>query len=170
MIRLISSYSLTFILLVLLQVLVLNNMHLSFLLNPYVYILFILLLPFETPGWAVLSLAFFLGLIMDAFSNTPGLHSMAIVLMAFSRKYLLQVMAPRDGYDQGQYPHYSNMGLVWFIIYAGILILIHHLCLFTLEDFRLSYFPTALGKSILSGIFSLVVMLVLMLFSYKPRT
>ena len=170
MINLIWRYTLTFILLILLQVLVLNNMHLSFLLNPYVYVLFILLLPFESPGWLVLSLAFFTGLIMDAFCNTLGLHSMALVLMAFSRKYLLELMAPRDGYDQGEYPHYNNMGLIWFIIYAGILVLIHHITLFMLEDFKWSAFPTALGKSILSGIFSLVVMLVLMLFSYRPRT
>ncbi|MEQ8324846.1 MAG: rod shape-determining protein MreD [Vicingaceae bacterium] len=170
MINIIGRYALTFVLLVLLQVLVFNNLHLSFLLNPYVYVLFILLLPFETPGWLTLSLAFFTGLVMDAFCNTMGLHTMSIVLLAFGRKYLLELMAPRDGYDQGKYPHYSNMGLFWFIIYGGILTLIHHLCLFILEDFRLAYFLLALAKSFLSTLFSMAIMLILMLFSYKPSS
>ena len=85
MIRLSIQYFLAFVFLILFQVLVLNNLHLSIYLNPYAYILFILILPFETPGWLVLSLGFVLGLIMDAFCNTLGMHSVATVLLAFLR-------------------------------------------------------------------------------------
>ena len=168
MINTVFKYSLLFVFLVLLQVLILNNLHMSVLLNPYVYILFILVLPFETPGWLVLSLAFAVGIILDTFSNTLGMHTAAIVFMAFVRKYLMIIMSPRDGYEQDKTPHYGEMGLIWFIIYAGILIFIHHLTLFVLEDFRATYFSTALFKTILSGILSLLIILVLMLFSYRP--
>ena len=169
MINLVVKYSLLFVFLILLQVLILNNLHMSVLLNPYVYVLFILILPFDTPGWLVLSLAFVTGIVLDAFANTIGMHTAALVFMAFVRKYLMRIMAPRDGYEQNKTPHYGEMGLVWFIIYAGILIFVHHLSLFVLEDFRAAHFFTALFKSLLSGILSLFIILILLLFSYRPR-
>ena len=135
MISYLFKYSWAFVLLILLQVLILNNMHLSVYINPYVYILFILVLPFETRGWLILSLAFFMGIIMDSFCNTPGMHSAATVLIAFLRRYLLDVFAPREGYESGMSPHYRDMGIIWFLIYGGILTLIHHFFLFMLEDF-----------------------------------
>ena len=155
MIRLAFRYGWAFILLILLQVLILNNMHLSIYVNSYVYILFILILPFDTPGWMTLTLAFFLGLSIDAFSNTPGIHSAATVLLAFLRQYMLNIFAPRDGYERGQNPHYQYMGLPWFLVYAGVLTLIHHLALFFLEDFRMDHFFSNLFKAILSTIISI---------------
>ncbi|MFZ4059415.1 MAG: rod shape-determining protein MreD, partial [Ferruginibacter sp.] len=66
-----------FFLLILLQVLVFNNMHLNGYINPYVYVLFILLLPFETPQWLLLISAFLLGFGVDLFSDTMGMHTAA---------------------------------------------------------------------------------------------
>jgi hypothetical protein len=78
-------------------------------------------------------------------------------------------MAPRDGYEQEKTAHYNEMGLIWFIMYAAILIFIHHLTLFVLEDFRAAYFFTAFFKALVSGVLSLSIILILLLFSYKPR-
>ena len=168
MISLTIRYGFAFAFLILFQVLILNNLHLSIFLNPYAYILFILILPFETPGWLSLSLAFLTGLTMDAFCNTLGIHSASIVLVAFIRHYLLLLMAPRDGYESGQSPHYGYMGITWFLIYTGILTSIHHLFLFLLEDFRLDHIFSLLFKSLLSSILSLALMTILLLVSYKP--
>lgn len=169
MLRLLIKYSGVFILITLLQVLVLNNMHLSIFINPYCYILIILILPFDSPGWLVLTLSFFTGLTMDAFSNSLGMHSAATVAMGFARQYLLQLIAPRDGYESGHAPDLNEMGVAWFMIYAGILTLIHHLILFMIEDFGYSVFFSVLFKAILSSVFTLVLLLFLMLFSYKPK-
>ena len=169
MISLIPRYTASFILLILMQVLILNNLHLSIFVNPYIYILFILILPFETPGWLVLSLAMITGLTMDAFSNTPGMHSASLVFMGFLRQYLLRIFAPRDGYESGQSPHYQYMGLTWFLIYAGILTFIHHFLLFYMEDFSTSQIFRNLLKVFLSSMLSMVIMIVLLLFSYKER-
>jgi rod shape-determining protein MreD len=169
MIRLAVRYGLAYAFLILFQVLILNNLHLSIYINLYAYILFILILPFETPGWLVLSLAFMTGLTMDAFTNTMGMHSASIVLLAFVRQYLLKVIAPRDGYEAGFTPHYGQMGLTWFLLYAGILTLIHHLTLFIVEDFSLDNFFRLLLKSTLSALLSLTLMTILLLVSYKPR-
>lgn len=169
MISLIFRYIFAFILLILFQVLILNNLHLSIYINPYAYILFILILPFDTSGWLLLSLAFLTGLTMDAFSNSMGMHSAAIVLVAFLRPYLLSVLSPRDGYGEGQTPHYSQMGMTWFLMFAGILTLVHHFTLFLAEDFSLDSIFTLILRVILSSIFSMIIMIVLLLVSYKAR-
>lgn len=169
MIRLALKYGWAFVLLILFQVLILNNLHLSIYINPYVYILLILILPFETPGWISMTLAFVLGLTIDAFSNTPGLHSAAAVFLAFTRHYILQFFAPREGYEGKKTPHYGVMGIRWFIIYAGITTLLHHTFLFFLEDFRIDHFFTILLKAVASSMLTLIIMIVVLLVSYKPR-
>ena len=169
MISQVIRYSAAFIFLIFFQVLILNNLHLSIYVNPYAYLLFILILPFEVPGWLVLSLAFFTGLIMDGYMNTMGMHSASTVFVAFVRQYLLQLIAPRDGYESGQSPHFGHMGISWFVIYAGILTFLHHLCLFLIEDFSIVNFFPLIFKSILSSLLSLVIMTILLLVSYKPK-
>ena len=82
---------LRFVLLVLVQVLVLNNIQFLGYLNPYLYILFILALPVRLRQWIVLLLAFVLGLTIDAFSNTMGLHAFATVFMAFFRLPIIKM-------------------------------------------------------------------------------
>ena len=76
-------YILIFILLLLIQLLVLNNINLGGYINPYVYLLFILLLPYGTPRWVLLLVGFFTGLVVDYFSNTLGLHASATLILAF---------------------------------------------------------------------------------------
>lgn len=143
-----------FFLLVLLQVLVFDNIELNGYLNPYIYILFIVLLPFETPRWLLLLLGFILGLSVDLFSMTPGLHAAASVLIAFIRPFVLQTFSPRDGYEPGTFPRVSYYGLVWFAKYTLIMVFVHHFLLFSLEVFRLSDIILILSKTILSAIIS----------------
>jgi len=160
MIKVLPRNILRFVFLVLLQVLILNNIQLSGFINPYLYVLFILLLPFETPKWALLVIAFLLGLSIDAFTDTLGMHASATVLMAFFRPYVLNIISPRDGYDAGTFPRLYYFGFTWFLKYSVILILIHHFCLFYLEVFRLSDFFFTLWKIILSSFFSLILIII----------
>jgi rod shape-determining protein MreD len=101
MINSILRFGLIFILLILFQVLLFNNIQFSGYVNPYVYIMFILLLPVEIPGWLLLLLSFFTGMIIDFFSGSPGMHSFASVLAGFVRPYVLRIISPRDGYEPG---------------------------------------------------------------------
>ena len=73
----------SFILLVLVQVLVLNNIQFLGYIDPYLYILFILVLPVQMPRWFLLILAFALGITIDIFSNTLGMQAFATVFIAF---------------------------------------------------------------------------------------
>ena len=156
MIKVLPRNIIRFIILVLLQVFILNNIQINGFINPYIYILFILLLPFETPEWMVLMLSFFLGFSIDIFTKTPGMHTSATVFMGFLRPLILKAISPRDGYDSGSYPRIYYYGSVWFLKYIGLLILSHHLFLFYVEVFRFEDFMHTFFRVILSSVFSLV--------------
>ncbi|MGE0087930.1 MAG: rod shape-determining protein MreD [Bacteroidales bacterium] len=160
MIKQIPRLIINFIILVFLQVLILNNIQLGGYVNPYVYILFILILPFETPKWLLLVLGFLLGLSIDLFSNTIGMHSSATVFIAFLRPIVLKIISPRDGYDTETYPTVSFYGVNWFIKYSAILVFAHHLFLFYIEVFRFSGFFSTLLRVILSSLISLLIIFI----------
>ncbi|NOZ45644.1 MAG: rod shape-determining protein MreD [Chlorobi bacterium] len=152
MIKVILRNIICFVLIVLFQVLVLNNVQFSSLLNPFVYTLFILLLPFEISGWFLLILAFILGFSIDAFTNTPGLHASATVFMASFRPMVLRGIAPRDDYEIGTFPRLSQYGFAWFVKYTVILVFIHHLFYFVIEAFSSFNLLTVLARTFISSI------------------
>jgi rod shape-determining protein MreD len=146
----ISRNIVRFAVLVIFQVLVMDNVMISGYMVPYVYLLFILLMPFETPRWIVLLSGFFLGLGIDLFEHTPGIHTAATVLIAFVRPYVLNLLSPRDGYEPETFPRIHYYGFSWFLKYTLIVVLVHHLALFYLEVFQLQNFLSTLLRVILS--------------------
>ena len=159
-----------FFFLVFFQVLILNNIQLSGYLNPFLYVLFILMLPFETPKWLVLVLAFIIGISVDMFSDTGGLHAAASVFMAFLRDPILKLIAPRDGYDVVQKPTIQQFGFGWFFSYAGILVFIHHFFLFYLEVFHFTDFFSTFFRVILSSLFTLSLVFISQFFFSNPKS
>jgi rod shape-determining protein MreD len=164
MIKLLLRHIIRFIFLVIFQVLILNNIQYTGFLNPYLYILFILMLPFETPNWFLMILAFFLGLIIDLFSNTIGIHASATVFLAFLRPILLQIISPRDGYEPGTRPIIAHYGLGWYLKYTVILVLAHHFFLFFVEVFSFSDVHRTLIRILFSSSFTIVLIMISQLF------
>ena len=146
-----------FFFLVFFQVLILNNIQLGGYINPYFYIYFILLLPFETPRWLLLSGAFLLGITIDIFSNTPGLNAAACVMMAFIRPFIISSISSGTEFMMGTHPSLKNQGIKWFAYYSVILILSHHFVLFYLEIFRFTEFFQTLLRVLLSTAFTLLL-------------
>ncbi len=167
MIKLFTRNIIRFAVLVLLQILVLNNIQISGHIVPYVYILFILLMPFETPNWLLLVTAFALGLSVDLFTQTPGMHAAATVFMAFVRPYVLGLSAPRDGYEPGSFPRLYYYGFKWFLRYTVILVLVHHFVLFYIEVFRFSDFFSTLLRVLISSLFSVILIMLSQYFIYR---
>lgn len=161
MINRILRLGLLFILLLLLQVLLFNNIQFSGFINPYVYVMFILLLPVEMPSWLLLIISFFTGLIVDMFMGTPGMHASATVVAGFSRPYVLRFLSPRDGYEAGSRPSLYIYGFKWFLIYTSVIVVLHHLTLFYLEVFRFTDFFRTLLRVILSSVFTITFILLL---------
>lgn len=158
-----------FIVLLLAQGLVINNINLGAYFNPYIYILFILALPFETPKWSLIPIAFGYGLLMDSFTNTLGLHAASCVLLAYVRPRILRLISPRDGYEFGLTPSVQAMGLNWFLYYAGLLILVHHTFFFSLEAFRFDEFFFTIIRIIASSILTLTLLILIQYLNYRPN-
>jgi len=160
-----------FVVLVLVQVFLLKNITLYDLSIPYLYILFILLLPFEIPNFLLFALAFLTGLVIDAFYDTPGLHASACVLLAFVRILFISITVQKEGFDNDPEPTLSVMGFRWFFTYASILTLFHHFFLFNLEVFSLSEIQYTFTRFVLSSIFTVFLMVVtgLLFFRRKER-
>jgi len=161
MINRILRYALIFVLLILLQLFLFNNIQFSGYVNPYVYVMFILLLPTEIPSWFLLVISFFTGLTIDFFTGTPGMHAGATVLAGFSRPYVLRVISPREGYETSSDPSMFVYGFKWFLIYTLVIVLIHHTLLFYLEVFRLTDFLNTFLRVLMSSLFSVTFILLL---------
>ncbi len=159
MINILFSNIFRFIVLILFQVLILNNIQFAGYLNPFLYVLFILMFPFDIPKPILLIASFITGLFIDMFSNTMGMHASACVFLAFVRPYVLRYIEPRGGYEHDSTPSIKDMGLNWYFSYAGVLVFLHHLVLFYLEMFRLSEFFTTFYRVVLSSCFTLLLIL-----------
>jgi rod shape-determining protein MreD len=160
---------LRFISLVFIQVFLLKNITLYNLSTPYLYILFILLLPFETSNLLLFTLAFILGLTIDAFYDTPGLHTTACVLLALVRILFISITVQKEGFDNEPEPTLSIMGFRWFFTYTLILTLFHHFFLFNLEVFRFSEIQYTITRVVLSSLFTVFLIMVSGLLFYKSK-
>ena len=147
-----------FVLLVLFQVLVLNNIQFLGYINPYLYILFILALPVQLPRWFLLILAFVLGLTIDAFSNTIGMHAFATVFVAFFREGIIKLFTNIEE-GNNPTPSFHTFGVSAYIKYVVLMVIIHHTTLFILEAFSFSYFWIMLAKIILSSFVTILLIL-----------
>lgn len=125
------------IVLLFLQVLVFNHMHLFGYATPLVYICFLLHFPINCSRSGILCWGFALGLLVDMFSNTPGVAAASTTLAAMLQPILLRAMAPKDCIED-MVPSFHTMGYGNYIRFFIILIAVHHICFFLLESF--SYF------------------------------
>lgn len=139
-----------FLLLLLAQVLVFNNIRFGGYANPYVYLLFVLLLPIDVSGWTLLFSAFFVGLTIDVFQDSLGMHTAATVFMAFCRPTVIRLISVKSDFEPGTMPGIATQGLTWVATYTLLLVLLHHVPLFFLEIFRFTEFWKTLSRILLS--------------------
>lgn len=149
------------LLLVAVQVYLLNKVpHLHRLVVPSMYFVFVLWLPFSLGRPALLLIAFLLGITVDYFTLSPGLHAAACVLIAYVRPYLISLLMPRDT-QEFQYPEPSVRAMQWapYLVYLLVLTFLHHFYLTFLQWLSVGSFWTFLGKTILGTLISLLLIL-----------
>ncbi|MFQ5446434.1 MAG: hypothetical protein ACE5FF_05825 [Saprospiraceae bacterium] len=131
---------------------------------PYLHIivfpLFIFLLPLRTPRALVILLGFILGLLIDTFYNSMGVHASAAVFTAFIRPYVLRRIEPRGGYNVNYSPTAARWGIGWFLKYSAILLFLHLFFYFSVEAFTFVYIVDIMLKTIVSFIFSMICVIV----------
>jgi rod shape-determining protein MreD len=157
---------LRFTILILVQVLILNNINFLGYINPYVYVLFILLYPIKNNRLVFIFLSFLLGLFVDFFLDSGGVNAAACVTVAYMRPLILKFSFGMT-YEH-QTVKFNNTEFVQRLTYFTILIFIHHVILFSLEIFNISYFLLILKKSIFSTVFTAILCLLMtVIFSHK---
>lgn len=125
-----------FVVLVLIQVLILNNIHFLRIATPFLYLYFIIKMPVGSSSDLVVLFSFLIGLVIDMFSNTPGMHAAACTLTGFIREPLIRLYMGKDLPD-GIYPSYKTFGYSGLFRYVLSLVLIHHVTLFLIESLTL---------------------------------
>jgi rod shape-determining protein MreD len=168
-INLVTRNIIRLIFLVIFQVAILNNIALGGYINPYLYVMFILMLPFETPKWLLLISAFVLGISVDLFSDTAGIHAAACVFMAFARPGVLSIVSSRQDYELGIQPIIRDLGFKWFLSYSLILVVMHHIILFYLEVFSFHEFFQTFFRAFLSILFTMLLLILSQYVIYRPK-
>ena len=135
----------------------------------FLYLGFLLFLPLRTPIVVQLLLSFGIGLTMDIFYDTGGLHAAAAVLLGFLRPWVLRILTPRDGYDSADTVNVHQMGWQWFGVYLLLLVVLHHTAFFVLELGSFQHFGTTLGKILVSALFTSLALLIIQLLFYPVR-
>ena len=162
----IISNSIRFIVLILLQVLLLNNINFLGYINPYLYVIFLILYPFNTPQSLFLLISFLLGLTLDTFEDSGGINAAACVIIAYIRPVILR-FSFGVSYDY-QTIKLANTPFGTRLGYIMVVVFIHHLVLFTLEMFDFSHIFLILKKTLFSGIFTILLILISMTL-FKPK-
>lgn len=156
----ITGNVLRFLGLVMIQGLVFKNIGTDWENFPYLHIIvfpvFILLLPLRTPGALIILLGFAIGITVDIFYNSLGLHASAAVFTAFIRPFVLRILEPRGGYNVNYSPTAARMGWGWFLRYSSILIFLHLFFYFSAEAFTFVYIVDILLKTVVSFVVSMI--------------
>ena len=154
----------------LIQVFVLNQIELGWGILPMIYPLMIFLLPSETETSLLMFIAFLLGISVDVLSNTFGLHTSALVLMAYVKPWFFKKFAPREDYELNKETNVFTMGQKWFVTTFGALILLHHFWFFLFEIADLGKIGYLIQKLILSSVLSFLLCVGLqIIFVKKPK-
>ncbi len=154
------KYIIQFIILVLIQVLVLDHVLLLGYINPYIYILFILMLPFDINRIYILFIGFLLGISIDFFNDTGGVHAASTLLIAYLRPFILRLSFGLS-YDYKS----INLKKADFkkqFLYVVIMVFIHHLLMFSLEYFSVNYVLDILKNTVYSSIFSSILIIIIL--------
>ena len=146
---------------VLVQVMLLKNLVLFDSAFCFLYVAFILLLPFELSVTLTILVGFIVGFTVDIFYSSMGIHAFATVLMSYLRNYWLSVITPQGGYDVGNSPTIATNGVQWFLVYAIPLVFIHHFVLFFLEASGFDMFWFTMLKVMGSLLFTMTVIIFL---------
>lgn len=159
-----------FVIIMLVQVLVLNNMNLGGYLNPYIYVLFLLLLPANINRSLLLIVAFVTGLTVDFFANTLGLHAAACVFLAYLRPGTIRLFFRNYEFAEEEEPWPASIGVRVFFKYTIVLVFMHQLLLFYLEVLSFNHFFHTLYRILLStALTTFIILVAVLLFSRRKN-
>lgn len=144
---------------VLLQVLVFNQIHLFGVAVPLVFIYVIFRMPLSLSTAWLLTASFLLGLVIDIFSNTPGMNALACTIFAFLRRPVLSLYLPHGSDYVAEVPSIRGFGMWLYVRYSLTLSLLYCVLLFSIESLSLFDFPYLLMRIVSSTLLTFVLIL-----------
>ncbi len=154
-----------FVLLLAAQVLLFNNINFLGYINPFPYVLFIILYPVNGNRYGLLVASFFLGLLMDMFLNSGGVHATSCLVLAYFRPAIFK-------FSFGLSYEYQTVRLNDVLTperfsFLFISIVLHHIVLFILEIFTIDFFWNIIVRTLVSTIFTIIIS-ILIIYLIKP--
>ena len=151
------------------QVFILDGVHLLGYINPLIYLWFILMLPTNTPKWAVLLLSFSMGFVVDIFAGYIGIHCAVLTFIGFIRPLFINIFFSGKEIESNLRPSIAEMGLSTFLPYLAFLVFIHHFLYFSFEIFSFSEFFKTLLRIFLSSITTILLILLFDFLFFRKR-
>ncbi len=159
------KYILQLPLFLLVQIYILNEVLFASYINPFLYLILIIIMPFKTPKWYLLLYAFSFGLLIDVFSGNLGIHSTACLLIAIIKNPISKITIPHNIIEENHELTVQKIGGKSFLLFSFILVFMHHLILFFLEHASFDFH--ILLKVLLSTIITTIIIAITQLFFYK---
>lgn len=160
-------FVISFLLLLLFQILIANSISLWGIITPMAYIMFIFILPFKMSKSLVVLLGFLMGISVDIFTGVLGQHAAASVLIAFLRMPVISIISTQIKFEEHLRPVLWDMKFAWYFQYALYLTLIHHIVFFFLDSMSFHNFFLVLGIALLNVIASLILIFIFQIIFYK---
>ena len=158
--------ALIFVVLLLVQVLVFNHVHLFNCATPLLYIYVALLFPRNTPRWVALISCFVMGFLVDIFSNTPGVSMASLTFLGLIQPLVLKLFLQHDSADDMK-PSMRTLGIGRFVYYTILMVFVYCLLFFTLDTFNffnwIQWLESIVGSSIIT------IILILTLANFRSR-
>ncbi|MFI3282837.1 MAG: rod shape-determining protein MreD [Rikenellaceae bacterium] len=149
-----TPYSILFVVVSLLQILFFNNLSVSVLLSPLVYIVFILLLPLQITHFGILMAGLGLGVLMDLSMGLAGINTVSTLFIAFFRPYLLNLTVSKESLVGSGVPSDVRLGVWAYTRYLVFFVLIHHAIFFGLESLSIENLGYYAVRFLVSSLFS----------------
>ena len=155
-----------YIIVMLLQILLFDQLQLWGACHPYIYVLCLLMMPITLPHSADMIIGAVVGLIMDVFCNSMGVHTASCIFLMFVRPYLLGAII-NDKDRLNEQISLRTVGMEAFIKYTVILVLIHHLTVFSLAAWSWSHIGFVLLETLISSIVTILIIIGYNTLSYR---
>ena len=155
-----------YIIVMLLQVLLFNQLQLWGVCHPYIYVLCLLMMPITLPHIADMVIGAGVGLLMDVFCNSIGIHMAACILIMFIRPYLLGAIV-NDKDRLNEQISLRLIGMEALIKYVVILVLVHHLTIFLLAAWGWSHIGFVLLETMVSSLITIAAIIGYNILKYR---
>ena len=155
-----------YLLILVLQVLLFDQLQLWGACHPYIYVLCLLMMPITLPHSADMLIGAFAGFIMDIFCNSLGVHMAACILLMYIRPYLIGfIVNDKDRLNEQISLH--AIGMEALLKYTVIMVLIHHLTVFSLAAWSWSHMGFVLLETIVSSTITILLVIGYNVLRYK---